>query len=87
MFPEGPFYSEYQNQQVFKLFIKWMTLPDNKSVLFHKQNPKYDRYYGFDLYKAIARYSNNAIPRKEISEFTQFLGECPLGKTCLIIEV
>ena len=87
MFPEGPFYSEYQNQQVFKLFVKWMTLPDNKSVLFHKQNPKYDRYYGFDLYKAIARYSNNAIPRKEISEFTQFLGECPLGKTCLIIEV
>jgi hypothetical protein len=87
MFSEGPEHSEYQNQKVFKLFIKWMTLPDNTSVLFHKKNPKYDRYYGFDLYKAIARYSNNAIPRKEISEFSDFLNNNDLNEKYLIIEV
>jgi len=85
IYPEGPKYSEYQNYPVFKLFIKWMTL-DEGSVLFFKNNPKVDRFIGFSLYKAIAKYSKNAIPQKEISELSCFLGECPLDETPLIIE-
>jgi hypothetical protein len=85
IYPEGPKYSEYQNYPVFKLFMKWMTL-DEGSVLFFKNNPKIDRFIGFSLYKAIAKYSKNAIPQKEIQELSCFLGECPLDETPLIIE-
>jgi len=83
LFPEGPNF-EYSSP-VFKLFMKWLTLPDGSSVLFHKENPKIDRYYGFNLYKAIARYCKDVVPRKEIYEFTCFLCELPLGVKTLII--
>jgi hypothetical protein len=87
MYPNGPLYDEYQNLPMFKLFVKWMTLDDGSSVLFFKNNPKIDRYIGFSLYKAIARYSKNAIPRKEIEELSEFLGEIPIGENSLVIDV
>jgi len=85
IFPEGPEYPEYQNYSVFKLFMKWLTV-DNNSLLFSKTNPKIDRYPGFTLYKAIAKYAKNAIPHKEISSLDCFLSECPLDETSFIIE-
>jgi hypothetical protein len=85
IYPEGPECAEYQNYPVFKLFMKWLTL-ENGSVLFFKNNPKVDRFIGFSLYKAIAKYSKNAIPSKEIQELSCFLDECPLDETPLIIE-
>lgn len=87
IFPEGPKYEEYQDQPLFKLFIKWMTLEDNTSVLFFKKNPKVDRYIGFSLYKAIARYCKDAIPRKEISELKCFISEAVPGENCLVVDI
>jgi hypothetical protein len=47
------------------LMKKWLTLEDGSSILFSKEN--HDRYHGFHLYKAIARFcKDNAVPRKEI---------------------
>jgi len=87
LYPEGPESSEYANDRVFKLFMKWMTLEDGSSVLFHSKNPKIDRYYGFSLYKAIARFcKDTAIPRKELSEFTEFQGTVPAGELPLVLE-
>jgi len=87
LFPLGPKHDDYQEQPLFKLFIKWMTLDDDTSVLFFKKNPKVDRYVGFSLYKAIARYCKDAIPRKEISELKCFIGDAVVGEPCLIIDV
>ena len=87
LFPEGQECSEYHENPVFKLFIKWMTLEDKTSVLFFKNNEKVDRFIGFSLYKAIARYSKNAVPHKEISEFSKFVGFIPSMKNPLVIEV
>jgi hypothetical protein len=85
----GPKYDEYQEQKLFKMFMRWLTLPDNTNVLFHKQNPKLDRYFGFDLYKAIARFSKDtAIPKKEIPMFTEFIIlDIPLNESILIIDI
>jgi hypothetical protein len=69
IFPEGPDHAEYKEQYVFKLFMKWLTLPDNSSILFGKTNIKHDRYHGFNLYKAITRHcKDTAVPRKEVLE-------------------
>jgi hypothetical protein len=87
MFPKGPKFDEYETNPVFKLFIKWMTLEDGSSILFFKNNPKIDRYIGFSLYKAIARYCKDSIPRKEIAEFECFIGEVPAGQVPLVIDV
>jgi len=47
------------------LLKKWLTLEDGSSILFSKEN--HDRYHGFHLYKAIARFcKDTAVPRKEI---------------------
>ena len=87
IFPMGPKYDEYQEQPLFKMFIKWMTLDDDTSVLFFKNNPKADRYMGFSLYKAIARYCKNAIPRKEISELKCFIYDSIVSEQCLVIDI
>lgn len=87
LFPQGPEFDDYKEQPVFKLFIKWMKLEDDSSVLFFKKNPKHDRYVGFSLYKAIARYSKDAIPRKEISELKCFIADPVPGESCLVIDV
>lgn len=66
LFPEGPSHSEYKEDIIFKLFMKWLSI-DDKSVLFSQKDEHHDRFHGFHLYKAIARYcKDNAIPRKEI---------------------
>lgn len=73
LFPEGPGYEQYKDNQVFKFFIKWLSLEDGKSVLFSEKDAKHDRYHGFHMYKAIARYcKDNAVPRKEISSLKSF---------------
>jgi hypothetical protein len=87
LFPNGPKFEEYLDNPVFKLLVKWMSLPDGTSVLFSRKCSKVDRYMGFDLYKAIARYSKDAIPRKEISEFKQFISEVPIGSNVLVIDL
>jgi hypothetical protein len=87
LFPQGPEFDDYKEQPLFKLFIKWMTLEDEKSVLFFKKNPKVDRYVGFSLYKAIARFSKDAIPRKEISELKCFIADPVPGESFLVIDV
>jgi hypothetical protein len=87
IFPNGPKYEEYQDQPLFKLFIKWMSLDNDTSVLFFKKNPKVDRYIGFSLYKAIARFSKDAIPRKEISELKCFISDSVPAESCLVIDV
>lgn len=87
LFPLGPKHDNYQEQPLFKLFVKWMTLEDGSSVLFFKNNPKVDRYLGFSLYKAIARYCKDSIPRKEISELKCFIADGVSGENCLVIDV
>ena len=86
LYPNGPKYEEYQDQPLFKMFIRWMTLEDGSSILFFKKNPKVDRYIGFSLYKAIARYCKDSIPRKEISELKCFVTESH-GENCLVIDI
>jgi hypothetical protein len=87
LFPEGPEFDDYKEQPLFKLFIKWMKLEDDTSVLFFKKNPKVDRYLGFSLYKAIARYCKDAVPRKEISELKCFISDVVPGENCLVIDI
>ena len=83
-----PKFDDYQSNALFKLFIKWMTLEDGSSILFFKNNAKIDRYIGFSLYKAIARYcKDTAVPRKEINELKCFIGEVPVGELPLVIDI
>jgi hypothetical protein len=62
-------------------------LEDDTSVLFFKKNPKLDRYVGFSLYKAIARFCKDSIPRKEISELKCFISEDVGIEQCLVIDI
>ena len=88
LFPNGPKYDEYLQNPLYKLFMRWLTLPDGNSILFFKNNPKVDRYMGFNLYKAIARYcKDTAVPRKEIEQFKQFIGVLPSGTVPLLIDI
>lgn len=75
LFPEGPDYKEYTTNPIFNTLIRWMTLEDGTSVLFGKTNQKHERYHGFELYKAIARYcKDTAIPRKEVQKLVSLYG-------------
>jgi len=70
-------------------FKKWLTLEDGNSVLFGKEEPHHDRYHGFTLYKAIARYcKDTAVPRKELVNLKMFyeVSSVPLGETSLVID-
>jgi hypothetical protein len=74
---------------LYKLFMKWLTVDDGNSVLFGKKNPKHDRFHGFHLYKAIARFcKDNAIPRKEIVSLKSIYGveSVKEGSTVLLID-
>jgi len=73
---------------LYKFFIKWLTLDDNTSVMFGKKDPHHDRFHGFHLYKAIARYcKDNAVPRKEIVTLKAIYGvESADGNTVLMID-
>ncbi len=88
-FPEGPNHEEYKQNAVFCLFMKWLMLDDNTSVFFGKQEPRHDRYHGFMLYKAIARYcKDTAVPRKELFGLKTFYetSNIPLGENVLVFD-
>uniref|UniRef100_A0A6C0AJC7 Protein kinase domain-containing protein n=1 Tax=viral metagenome TaxID=1070528 RepID=A0A6C0AJC7_9ZZZZ len=88
LFPEGPGHKEYETNKVYILFMKWLTLDDNQSILFGKKDAQHDRYHGFYLYKAIARYCKNAVPRTEIMSLksTYSVNSLPPGEYCCMIE-
>ena len=82
LFPEGP--SKDNKNPVYLALMKWLKV-DDKSILFSNGNPKHERYHGFHLYKAIARFSKEAIPRKEI-DYLPFASVIPLSESYLLIE-
>jgi hypothetical protein len=85
MFPEGPDHS--YTHPLFGVFKQWMTQSDGSSVMFRAKRDNHDRYHGFALYKAIARYCRDAIPRREISKLGLYkTATVPLGSPCLFIE-
>ena len=51
---------------LYDLFVSWLTQEDGTPV-FHLDR-ECDRYPGFEIYKAIARYCNNAVPAKQIEK-------------------
>lgn len=88
-YPEGPSHEEYTKDPVFCLLKKWLMLEDGTSVLFGKEDPQHDRYHGFTLYKAIARYcKDTAVPRKELLGLKTFyeIHSVPIGESVLVIE-
>ena len=86
MFPEGP--DTETGHPLQGVFLQWMTQQDGSSVLFRKQRDRHDRYHGFDLYKAIARYcKDSATPRRELAKLSVFATpSVPLGTPALYIE-
>jgi hypothetical protein len=75
LFSEGPKCEEYQSNPIFITLIRWLTLEDGTSVLFGKDEEIHDRYHGFHLYKAIARYcKDTAIPRREVQRLIPTFG-------------
>jgi len=89
-FPEGPSCEEYAKNPIFMLFKKWLTLEDGTSILFGKEDPRHDRYHGFGLYKAIARYcKDTAVPRKELGSLRTLYetSAVPLGEIALNIDL
>jgi len=70
MFPRGPDFA--YDHPLFEPFKAWMSCADGTSVLYRESHDNHDRYHGFDLYKAIARFCTNAVPRKELLRFKQF---------------
>lgn len=88
-FPEGPSHEEYKQNPLFLFFTKWLTIEDGSSVLFGKEDPRHDRYHGFTLYKAIARYcKDTAVPRKEVVNLKMFyeIASVPMGETAIVID-
>lgn len=71
LFPKGH-NDEYADNFIYKLFIRWTTLSDNKSVLYVNKDTNHERYHGMDFYKAIARYCKNAVPINELKSFSMF---------------
>jgi len=88
-FPEGPECKDYKENPIFKMYMKWLTLDDEQSILFGKENAEHDRYHGFHLYKAIARYSKNAVPKTEILGLKSFyaVDSVPAGEEVIPIDV
>jgi hypothetical protein len=86
MFPEGP--DVPSTHPLFEVFKQWMTQSDGSSVMFRSKRDDHDRYHGFHLYKAIARYCrDSATPRREIAKLSAFrIPALPLGAPCLAID-
>ena len=86
MFPEGPDASS--THPLFDVFKQWMQQSDGSSVMFRSQRDNHDRYHGFHLYKAIARYCrDSATPRREIAKLAAFrTPTLPLGTPCLAVD-
>jgi hypothetical protein len=90
-FPNGPC-EEYENNPIFKMFMTWLLLPDGQSILFRDPHSGdfSERYRGFHLYKAIAKYCRDtAVPRKQIDKFGSvylYTEKVPQGESVLFIE-
>ena len=86
MFPEGP--DVVTGHPLQMVFAQWMTHQDGSSVFFRSQRDRHDRYHGFELYKAIARYcKDSATPRRELTKLAVFATpSVPLGAPALYIE-
>jgi len=85
MFPEGP--DHHYTHPLFEVFKQWMLQTDGTSVMFRKQKDNHDRYHGFHLYKAIARYCSSAVPRREIAKLIIYqTSSIPLGSQCLFVD-
>ena len=89
-FPLGPFEESYAADPLFQMLVAWLSLPDGKSILFRDfaEKDAHDRYHGFHLYKAIARYcKDTAVPRKQGDRFSSFRVErIPPGQAHLFVE-
>jgi hypothetical protein len=91
-FPDGPLHEEYKADPLFTMLMNWMTLPDGSSILFRNlsKNDVHDRYRGFHLYKAIARYcKGTAVPRQQVDKLAGeyvWAGKIPSGESCLCVE-
>jgi serine/threonine protein kinase len=89
LYPKGPSHAEYETDPVFQRIKKWLTLEDGTSILFGKEDPRHDRYHGFTLYKAIARYCRDtAVPRKELVNLKSVYEtqSVPAGEPVLVID-
>ncbi len=86
MFPDGP--DAPSTHPLFEVFKQWMTQSDGSSVMFRSKRDNHDRYHGFHLYKAIARYCrDSATPRRELAKLAAFrIPTLPLGAPCLAID-
>ena len=86
LFPEGP--DHPYTHPLFEVFKQWTTQSDGTSVFFRSKRDRHDRYHGFDLYKAIARYcKDSATPRKEIGKLVAYqVPSAPMGSQALFIE-
>lgn len=85
MFPKGP--DHPYTHPLFEVFKQWMLQTDGTSVMFRKQKDNHDRYHGFHLYKAIARYCNSAVPKREIAKLVVYqTSSIPLGSLSLFVE-
>lgn len=90
MYPQGPLCPEYQEKSLFQLIMSWLTLPDGSSILFRnlKEKDTHERYRGFHLYKAIAKYCRDtAIPRKQIEKFGSVYLFTGKTESCIHIDV
>ena len=75
LFPEGPDHPPYASNPIFVTLKRWLTQEDGTSILFGKKRAEHERYHGFHLYKAIARYSvDSAVPRKELLRLIDVFG-------------
>jgi hypothetical protein len=89
LFPEGPYHEEYNTNVLFCMFKRWLTMDDGSSIMFGKKDPQDDRYEGFMIYKAIARYCReSAVPRKELETLKSIymVESPPIGATWLSID-
>jgi hypothetical protein len=80
--------TDANNHPLFDIFKQWMTQSDGSSVMFRKKGDNHDRYHGFHLYKAIARYcKDSATPRREIAKLRPYeIPAVPLGAQCLFVD-
>ena len=91
-YPEGPLHKEYESDPLFQILMSWMTLPDGTSILFRnlQEQDTHERYVGFHLYKAIARYcKGTAVPKTQIEKLGSpyvWNERIPQGETSLVIE-
>jgi hypothetical protein len=87
LFPEGPKHEEYKMNILFNFFIRWLKMDDGSELMFGSKDPRHDRYHGFHLYKAIARYAReSAVPRREIEFLKPIYGvESLVGITDMLV--